>query len=69
MGQILFDQREDGDFPQIDLLRPGQREKKIERSFPAFEADVQHVFAWLRRRDEEVVHGSGGSLARGLREE
>src|SRR5262249_28853347 len=41
--EILLGEREDGDLGDVDLLRAGEREQKIERAFEALDIDHQRV--------------------------
>jgi hypothetical protein len=48
-GEILFDERQDRDGGQVDLLVPRQRQQQVERALPAFEADDQGLRRLCRR--------------------
>ena len=43
IGKILFDQLENRNLREVDLLRPGQGEQEVERPFPAVEGEVELI--------------------------
>src|SRR3546814_10170549 len=61
-GQILFDERENGNLPQVDLLPAREGEQQVERSFPAFQVELKRILALrggCRRRVEgqrQILH-------------
>jgi hypothetical protein len=67
ISEILLDQREDRNLPQIDLLPTREREQQIERPLPPVEIQRQlgvvHDAA-IQHEGKQRIPGFRGSLAR-----
>src|SRR5690606_31818582 len=60
--EILIDQREDRDLPQIDLLPPREIEQQVQRPFPTVELEIERCVPARRRAGTVPAFGRGIAL-------